>query len=72
MQALKQAAREGDQVRLEAVCEEWSVSAATDRESDRAATPAHEVQAAANPVEKPAKARAESDPVIAAALETRR
>ena len=27
MQALKQAAREGDEVRLEAVCEEWSVSA---------------------------------------------
>jgi len=27
MQALKQAAREGDQVRLDAVCEEWSVSA---------------------------------------------
>lgn len=28
MQALKQAARENDSVRLEAVCEEWSVSAA--------------------------------------------
>lgn len=28
MQALKQAAREGDSVKLEAVCEEWSVSAA--------------------------------------------
>jgi glutamyl-tRNA reductase len=28
MQALKQAAREGDSVRLEAVCEEWSVSIA--------------------------------------------
>ncbi len=28
MQALKQAAREGDSVRLETVCEEWSVSAA--------------------------------------------
>jgi glutamyl-tRNA reductase len=27
MQALKQAAREGDSVRLEAVCEEWSVTA---------------------------------------------
>ena len=30
MQALKQAAREGDQVRLDAVCEEWSVSASVD------------------------------------------
>jgi glutamyl-tRNA reductase len=28
MQALKQAAREGDSVKLEAVCEEWSVTAA--------------------------------------------
>ena len=28
MQALKQAAREGDQVKLDTVCEEWSVSAA--------------------------------------------
>jgi glutamyl-tRNA reductase len=28
MQALKQAAREGDSARLDAVCEEWSVSAA--------------------------------------------
>ena len=36
MQALKQAAREGDQVRLDAVCEEWSVSAAADREAGRA------------------------------------
>jgi glutamyl-tRNA reductase len=35
MQALKQAAREGDQVRLDAVCEEWSVTAAADRDSER-------------------------------------
>ena len=33
MQALKQAAREGDQLRLEAVCEEWSVSANAPREA---------------------------------------
>jgi glutamyl-tRNA reductase len=39
MQALKQAAREGDQVRLDAVCEEWSVTAATKREDQAAATP---------------------------------
>jgi glutamyl-tRNA reductase len=38
MQALKQAAREGDQVRLDAVCEEWSVTAATKREDQAAAT----------------------------------
>jgi uncharacterized protein YfaP (DUF2135 family) len=35
MQALKQAARESDQVKLDAVCEEWSVSMETDRESQR-------------------------------------
>jgi glutamyl-tRNA reductase len=43
MQALKQAAREGDSARLDAVCEEWSVSAAlpeqTATENERA-TPA--------------------------------
>ncbi|MGA2167318.1 MAG: glutamyl-tRNA reductase [Terracidiphilus sp.] len=36
MQALKQAAREGDQVRLDALCEAWQVSAGADREAERA------------------------------------
>jgi glutamyl-tRNA reductase len=35
MQALKQAARDGDQVRMEAVCEEWSVAADPDRDANR-------------------------------------
>jgi glutamyl-tRNA reductase len=35
MQALKQAAREGDQVKLDAVCEEWSVSAGVEVETGR-------------------------------------
>ena len=35
MQALKQAAREGDQVRLDALCEAWQVSAGADREAGR-------------------------------------
>jgi len=35
MQALKQAARDGDQMRLETVCEEWSVAAGPDREANR-------------------------------------
>ncbi len=34
MQALKQAAREGDAARLDILCEEWSVSAAAPREAD--------------------------------------
>jgi glutamyl-tRNA reductase len=58
MQALKQAAREGDQVRLDAVCEEWSVSANTDRAPEP---------------ERPKHSdgdKTESDPVSAAALET--
>lgn len=36
MQALKQAAREGDSVKLEAVCEEWSVSTAVQSELENA------------------------------------
>jgi glutamyl-tRNA reductase len=58
MQALKQAAREGDQVRLDAVCEEWSVSANTDRAPEP---------------ERPKHSdgdKTESDPVSAASLET--
>jgi glutamyl-tRNA reductase len=35
MQAIKQAAREGDSVRLEALCEAWSVSAEATVESNR-------------------------------------
>lgn len=37
MQAIKQAAREGDSVRLEALCEAWSISADAPPEMDRAA-----------------------------------
>ena len=37
MQALKQAAREGDQLRLETVCDEWSISAVSDGVPDREA-----------------------------------
>jgi glutamyl-tRNA reductase len=40
MQALKQAAREGDEARLEVLCEEWSVSMAAQAEAQRASEPA--------------------------------
>jgi glutamyl-tRNA reductase len=40
MQALKQAAREGDEARLEVLCEEWSVSMAAHAEAQRAGEPA--------------------------------
>ena len=38
MQALKQAAREGEQPSLDALCEEWSVSAAAPVEAPQAAS----------------------------------
>jgi len=64
MQALKQAAREGDQVRLDAVCEEWSVSANTDRAPERDPALDRSKQMEVD--------KAESDPVSAAGMETRR
>jgi hypothetical protein len=39
MQALKQAAREGDSVKLEAVCEEWSVPAAQTEVAEKSGRP---------------------------------
>ena len=62
MQALKQAAREGDQVRLDAVCEEWSVSAVAERVVEPMAS--DEVQLTTD--------KAESVAVNAASVETRR
>jgi glutamyl-tRNA reductase len=69
MQALKQAAREGDQVRLEAVCDEWSVSAGADLEPVRDSAP---VEPRAIGGEKSATDKAESDPVTSASVEIRR
>jgi glutamyl-tRNA reductase len=67
MQALKQAAREGDQVKLDTVCEEWSVSAGAGLELVR--------DTAAGEQAKPEKREAEnaeSERVRAAGVETRR
>jgi glutamyl-tRNA reductase len=70
MQALKQAAREGDQVRLDALCEAWQVSAGADHhESDRLAAVAGPT---ANHGEKPATEKAEGAAVGAAGVENRR
>jgi hypothetical protein len=69
MQALKQAAREGDQVRLEALCDAWQVSAGADHhESDRVAAAGPTV----NHVEKPVTEKAEDAAVSAAGVEIRR
>ncbi|MGO9337886.1 MAG: glutamyl-tRNA reductase [Terracidiphilus sp.] len=62
MQALKQAARDGDHVRLESVCEEWSVSANGDRAQERDAEPVRQ--------ERQEAEKAESDPASAASLES--
>jgi glutamyl-tRNA reductase len=67
MQALKQAAREGDQVKLDAVCEEWSVSAGAGPELVRDAA-AEETAGA----QRRAGENAESERVRAAGVETRR
>ena len=64
MQALKQAARDGDQVRLDAVCEEWSVSAAAAAKPEQEAAPAQ-------PIKIPEIEPAESA-VSSATMETRR
>jgi glutamyl-tRNA reductase len=73
MQALKQAAREGDQVRLDAVCEEWSVSAGAEREGEREAAA---IRPEAQVSEKLETHKVESDAVSAAVsatgVETRR
>ena len=69
MQALKQAAREGDQARLDALCEAWSVSAAGYREPERGGETA---QLRANAGEKPETEKAESAAVSEASVESRR
>ena len=56
MQALKQAARDGDESRLEALCDEWSVSPAAPAEaqtvSEQSAKADPETQNAENPESK--------------------
>jgi glutamyl-tRNA reductase len=49
MQALKQAAREGDSARLDAVCEEWSVSAALPEQPAQEKEPAKQPERTAEP-----------------------
>jgi glutamyl-tRNA reductase len=67
MQALKQAAREGDQVRLEAVCGEWSVSANADRAGERNAVSS---RPDGEDNQQPEVGKAENEPVRPAGLET--
>jgi hypothetical protein len=56
MQALKQAARDGDESRLEALCDEWSVSPAAPAEaqtvSEQSTKADPETQNAENPESK--------------------
>jgi glutamyl-tRNA reductase len=72
MQALKQAAREGDQVKLEAVCEEWSVSAVAERVAEQVGGAAEQVQPPPDSYAKPATDKAAVEPVNAVTAETGR
>ena len=70
MQALKQAAREGDQARLDALCEAWQVSAAAgERESEHTLP---ESPAKAAKTETRESAKIENAALTAESLETRR
>ena len=70
MQALKQAAREGDQARLDALCEAWQVSAAAgERESEHTLP---ESPAKAAKTETRESAKIENAAMTAESLETRR
>jgi glutamyl-tRNA reductase len=53
MQALKQAAREGDSARLDALCDEWSVSAAVPEQSSPAEAVPRQPERAAVPESHP-------------------
>jgi glutamyl-tRNA reductase len=64
MQALKQAARDGDQVRLDALCEAWQVSAATAPEPQR--------ETPAPPAAEKIEERAEASAVTESTVETHR
>jgi glutamyl-tRNA reductase len=54
MQALKQAARENDSARLEALCDTWSLPTSPENETQTSPTPAETIQKTSAP-EKPAR-----------------
>jgi hypothetical protein len=70
MQALKQAAREGDQIRLDALCEAWQVSAASGEREPARSVPENMVKAGKDDTRIPEKI--EDAAAIADSLETRR
>jgi glutamyl-tRNA reductase len=55
MQALKQAAREGDQTRLDALCDAWQVTAGVSQESESSAAAGAEDERAAGTAESESK-----------------
>jgi glutamyl-tRNA reductase len=66
MQALKQAAREGNQARMDALCDAWQVSAGAGREAEPEGAPVE-----AGPTSSEAE-KAESAAVSEASVESRR
>jgi glutamyl-tRNA reductase len=63
MQALKQAAREGDSARLDALCEVWSVPTATPEQAERPAPVAEKAKHDASGVAEPKQQESAAEPM---------
>jgi glutamyl-tRNA reductase len=72
MQAIKQAARDGDESRLEALCDEWSVSPVAPVEAQSASVPAAKAEPETPSAEKPEGKRVINLRVIEGGMRTRR
>ncbi len=72
IQALKQAAREGDSARLDALCDEWAVSPAAQAEPQPAGEPAANAEPESPSAEAPESKRIVNLRVIEGGSEARR
>jgi glutamyl-tRNA reductase len=72
MQAIKQAARDGDESRLEALCDEWSVSPVAPVEAQSASVPAAKAEPETSSAENPESKRVINLRVIEGGVRTRR
>jgi glutamyl-tRNA reductase len=72
MQALKQAARDGDDSRIEALCDEWAVSPTAPAEAQPASEPAANIEPESPSSEDPKSKRVVNLRVIEGGMRTRR
>jgi glutamyl-tRNA reductase len=72
MQALKQAARDGDETRLDAICDEWSVPPAARAGSEPASVPAAKAEPETPSAENPESKRVINLRVLEGGMRTRR